>query len=263
MSVLATRLKLVPSGQDLEQRVGARAESGGVSGPGKQIDDLLIAALGDGIASATVLDCGGGTGRYAVPLAEAGANVTVVDVSADALATLQRRAVEAGVAERVRGVQGDVEALGESATGGPFDLVLAHGILDAVDRPAATFGGIVASVRPGGLLSVMIANPVAAVLARALAGDLVAAEHEVDLLDDRSGEIATPDAVLRLCAEHGLTVEHQSGIGIFRDLVPGQALEAPGARDALARLESACAQRTPFAQIAGRVHVLARRPASG
>jgi 2-polyprenyl-3-methyl-5-hydroxy-6-metoxy-1,4-benzoquinol methylase len=255
----------VSSGQDLEQRAEhrARAEPSATSGPGKQIDDLLIAALGAQIATATVLDCGGGTGRYAVPLAVAGASVTVVDVSADALATLHRRAVEADVAERVRGVQGDVEALADAADGGPFDLVLAHGILDAVDRPATTFGGIVASVRPGGLLSVMIANPVAAVLARALAGDLVGAEHEVAMLDDGSGDIATPDAVLSLCAEHGLAVEHQSGIGIFRDLVPGQALEAPGARDALIRLETACAQRAPFAQIAGRVHVLARRPASG
>ena len=227
------------------------------------VDDLLVEALGPAIATASVLDCGGGTGRYAVPLAAAGATVTVVDVSADALATLRRRAAEAGVAERVRGVQGDVEALVDSAAGGPFDLVMAHGILDVVDRPAATFAGIVAAVRPGGLLSVMIANPVATVLARALAGDLAGAEREIEVLDDGSGAIATPDQVLRQCAEHGLEVENQRGIGIFRDLVPGQALDAPGARDALARLENACAQRAPFAQIANRVHVLARRPARG
>jgi 2-polyprenyl-3-methyl-5-hydroxy-6-metoxy-1,4-benzoquinol methylase len=252
----------VPSGQDLEQRGESRADSSG-RGRGGQIDDVLVEALGSAIIGASVLDCGGGTGRFAVPLAVAGATVTVVDVSADALATLRRRAAEAGAAERVRGVQGDVEALADSDAGGPFDLVLAHGILDAVDRPATTFAGIVASVRPGGLLSVVIANPVAAVLARALAGDLVGAEREIEALDDGSGAIATPDAVLRLCAEHGLTVEHQLGIGIFRDLVPGQALDGPGARDALARLENACAQRSPFAQIASRVHVLARRPTSG
>src|SRR5690242_15627392 len=59
-----------------------------------------------------LLDCGGGSGTYAVPLAVAGADVTVVDISADALATLRHRADEAGVAERVHPVPGDVEALG-------------------------------------------------------------------------------------------------------------------------------------------------------
>src|SRR5690606_38224364 len=55
----------------------------------------------------TVVDVGGGTGGFAVPLAEAGHQVTVVDASPDALAALTRRATEAGVADRVRAVQGD------------------------------------------------------------------------------------------------------------------------------------------------------------
>ena len=54
--------------------------------------------LGPPAARAALLDCGGGSGTFAVPLAAAGADVTVVDISADALATLQRRADEAGVA---------------------------------------------------------------------------------------------------------------------------------------------------------------------
>ncbi|MEV1147933.1 methyltransferase domain-containing protein, partial [Micromonospora sp. NPDC049799] len=44
----------------------------------------------------TVLDVGGGTGGFAVPLAHAGHRVTVVDASPDALAALTRRAAEAG-----------------------------------------------------------------------------------------------------------------------------------------------------------------------
>ncbi|WP_316043475.1 class I SAM-dependent methyltransferase [Actinomadura sp. CNU-125] len=52
-----------------------------------------------------VVDVGGGTGGFAVPLAELGHRVTVVDASPDALAALERRAAEAGV--RVRAVQGD------------------------------------------------------------------------------------------------------------------------------------------------------------
>lgn len=229
---------------------------------GAPVDELLLAALGAGLATATVLDCGGGTGRFAVPLAGAGARVTVVDVSADALATLLRRADEAGVAERVRAIQGEVEALDAVTGGQQFDLVLAHGVLDALDDLDQGFSAIVAATRPGGLISLLVDNPVAAVLSRALAGELDAAEREVAALDDEH-TAATPERVARLCARHGLQIEQQHGIGIFRELVPGRVLDHPGARESLLRLEAACAQRSPFAEIAARVHLLARRPTTG
>ena len=54
-----------------------------------------------------VLDLGGGTGGLAVPLAEQGHHVTVVDPSPDALASLSRRVADAGVADRVTAVQGE------------------------------------------------------------------------------------------------------------------------------------------------------------
>lgn len=202
-----------------------------------------------------LLDCGGGSGTYAVPLAKLGADVTVVDISADALATLSRRAGEAGVADLVHPVQGDAEALDELVPAGSFDLVMAHGILEAVDDAPTAFAGIAAAVRPGGLVSVLVGNPVAAVLARALAGEPTAALAELRELDRRVG----PDTVRRLCADAGLIVETRRGVGVFSDLVPGAALDAPGALDDLDELDSAAADRAPFADIAARVHLLARR----
>lgn len=65
-----------------------------------------------------VLDVGGGSGTLAVPLARLGHDVTVVDPSADALATLTRRAQTAGVGERVHGVQGDGDQLHEVVPAG-------------------------------------------------------------------------------------------------------------------------------------------------
>ena len=78
-----------------------------------------------------VLDVGGGSGMFAVPLARLGHDVTVVDPSADALATLRRRADTAGVGARVRGLQGDGDLLHEvlpaaDATAAGFDLALCH-----------------------------------------------------------------------------------------------------------------------------------------
>lgn len=233
--------------------------------PGRQalIWQLLSAALSavshDGTA-ATVLDCGGGSGSFAVPLAQAGAQVTVVDISIDALATLQRRAEEAGVGQRVNAVQGDVEALADAVDGTSYDLVLAHGILGAVDDLAAAFAAVAAAVRPGGRLSVLVANPVAAVLARALAADVSAALAELRALDTGFAPPG-PDAVRALCRDRGLLIDQVHGIGVFTELVPGRALEQPGAREALDALEFESATRSPFCEIAAKVHLLARRPA--
>jgi SAM-dependent methyltransferase len=208
---------------------------------------------------AELLDCGGGSGTYAVPLAVAGADVTVIDISADALATLSHRAAEAGVAARVHPLQGDVEALGELLDGRQFDLVLAHGILEAVDDVSATFAEIARRVRPGGVMSVLVTNPASSVIARALAGEPRAALAELDELDAIAARTG-PDVVQQLCQAAGLAVEARHGIGVFSDLVPGSALDQPGARDALDRLDADAAGRSPFAEIAARVHLLVRRP---
>ncbi len=233
------------------------------AGPGRH--GLVWQVLAGALSTVTVagrrpavLDCGGGSGSFAVPLAETGAEVTVVDISADALATLRRRAAESGVGALVRAVQGDVETLAGIVAPASFDLVLAHGILESVDELGATFAAIAGTVRTGGLLSVLIGNPVAAVLARALSGDVAGALAELRGLDTalpRPG----PAGVQALCRSHGLHVEQVHGVGVFSELVPGASLDVPGARAALAELEFEAAVRPPFADIASRVHVLARR----
>jgi SAM-dependent methyltransferase len=220
---------------------------------------VLVKALA-GVESPSVLDCGGGSGAFAVPLATIGAEVTVIDLSADALATLTRRAVETGVAERITPVQGDVETLGDVMTDRRFDLVLAHDILSVVDDMRGTFAQIIETVSPGGLLSLLIANPAAAVISRALAGDLPAALAELRAIEAGVAEPG-PDEMCALCEEYGLQIEAVHGVGIFSDLVPGRALDSPGAREALAELEASSTTRSPFAEIASRVHLLARKPA--
>lgn len=220
---------------------------------------LTDALAASGSPAPTVLDCGGGSGSFAVPLARAGADVTVVDISADALATLARRAEEAGVAGRITPVQADVEALTDAVGSAAFDLVLAHGVLEEVDDVASAFAAIAGTVRPGGLLSVLVSNPVAGVLARALGGDLDGALEELRSLDTAFGPPG-PAAVRALAHDAGLLVEQVHGVGVFAELVPGSALDGPGALEALAELEAECSAREPFRDIAARVHVLARRP---
>jgi SAM-dependent methyltransferase len=245
--------------QDIAPTASSHA-SGHLGPTGRQVVAwrVLEAALAE-IESPAVLDCGGGSGAFAVPLAARGATVTVVDLSADALATLTRRAIETGVAERIEPIQADVETLGEVIGARTFDLVLAHDILSAVDDLPGTFAQIVAAVRAGGQLSLLVANPAAAVISRALAGDLPSALAELRAIEDGVTEPG-PDEVRALCDVHGLEIVSVHGVGIFSELVPGRALDTPGARDTLAELEASSATRAPFAEIAGRVHLLARKP---
>ncbi|SHF34265.1 class I SAM-dependent methyltransferase [Streptoalloteichus hindustanus] len=216
-------------------------------------------------ADPLVLDVGGGSGVWAVPLAAAGCLVTVIDSSPNALATLRRRAQEAGVAERVTAVQGDADALADVVPDAGVDLVLGHGVLEVVDDAETAIAALAAAARPGGAVSVLVANRYAAVLGRALAGRLGDARR---LLDDPHGRVGAHDPVLRrfdsaglseLVAGAGLAVEVLQGHGVVSDLVPGAVLEAQGAAEALADLELAAAHRSPLRDVATRLHALGRR----
>jgi SAM-dependent methyltransferase len=240
----------------------------------RALESEITAARSRGRAPA-VLDVGGGSGVWAVPLATAGCIVTVIDPSPDALAVLRRRAVEAGCAERIAGVQGDTDVLAELVAAGAADLVLAHGVLEVVDDATAAVHALAAATAPGGVLSVLVANRFAAVLTRAMAGRLADAR---ELLDDPDGRVPSRDDgghdalrrrldTVRLRAllhDAGLIVELLQGDGVVTDLVPGAILEAnPGAAEALAELELRAAVTPPLRDIASRLHAMARRPPNG
>jgi SAM-dependent methyltransferase len=231
--------------------------------------DVLRAVLAE-LAAASgrpeldVVDAGGGTGNLAVPLAELGHRVTVVDASPDALAALERRAAEAGV--RVRAVQGDAGELLDLTGPDQADLVLCHSVLEYVDDPVAVVKALAGVVRPGGAVSVLAAGRLAAVLHRAAAGQFTDARR---VLTDPAGCWGERDPVpLRfgretltaLAAGAGLRVADLHGVRIFADLVPSGVLDAdPEATEALIALETAAAGHPVLRDLATQLHLLARR----
>lgn len=210
-----------------------------------------------------VLDIGGGTGGFAVRVAELGHRVSVVDPSPDALAALSRRAREAGV--EVAGQQGDVSTLLEAPGAAGADVVLCHGVLEVVEDPAAALRTIAQVLRPGGRLSLLVGQRYAAVLARAMAGHFQQAHALLDPASapdqapsGRAGRRFTADEVAELVTAAGFEVTTVHGVRVFSDLVPGSLLDLePGASTALTELERAVSERAEFLPLATQLHLLA------
>jgi SAM-dependent methyltransferase len=212
-----------------------------------------------GEAGQTVLDIGGGTGGFAVRVAELGHRVTVIDPSPDALAALDRRAREHGVAELVSGRQGDLAGAADMVAPGAADLVLCHGVLGLVDDPADALAVIASLLRPGGALSLLVGQRHAAVLGRAMAGRFSEAREMLDQSPVPEAEHRfTADEVRDLLADGGFGLVEMHAVRVFTDLVPSALLDLePGAVDGLLDLERAVADRPEYLTLAAQVHALA------
>ena len=241
--------------------------------------DVIAARVAEsGRTVLDIVDVGAGTGGFAVSIASQGHRVTVVDPSPDALAAAGWRAAETGVTlTEVQGEAVDLPALvGEPGTGGAgadrngADLVICHNVLEYVDSPDAALAAIARVLRPGGTVSVLAANTVAAVLQRALAGKYAEA---LAMLPGSAGSSAVPSSAGRapsvarrftlpeltaLIEGAGLRVGDVHGIRIFSSLLPGAGADQ-AAVEALRELEDAAATCPPLRDIAARLHVLAHR----
>ncbi len=240
-----------------------------ISGRGSTRTAVVWSGLEPGLRGEPrdVLDIGGGTGGLAVRIGALGHRVVVVDPSPDALAALDRRAREHDVA--VTGRQGDLSTLLDVVSAAGADVVLCHGVLEVVDDPAAALATLAQVLRPGGTLSLLVAQRHAAVVARAMAGHF---QQALALLDPatgsghpappgRAGRRFTHDELVALAQGAGFAVDAVHGIRVFTDLVPGSLLDLePGATTALVELEQAVAARPEYLPLATQLHLLAHLP---
>jgi S-adenosylmethionine-dependent methyltransferase len=238
-----------------------------------------------GRAQLDIVDAGGGTGGFAVPLAGLGHTVTVIDPSPDSLAAAQRRAAE--IAVPLRAIQGDVADLPGVVGEQGADLILCHSVLEYVDAPSAAMAAIARVLRPGGTVSVLAASAVAAVVHRALAGRFDEARRLLSAIgtglaaqDESAEAMGRPEGpegpgggrgaarprrftlagVVGLIEAAGLRPGPAHGVRVFADLVPGIFADAdPGAADALLALERAASADPAFHDLATQFHVLGYR----
>lgn len=194
-------------------------------------DDAVLGQIRRVLHGRTVriLDLGGGSGVYAVPLAGDGHEVLVLDHSNDALATLGRRAHAEGVDDRVTGRTADLDSLGASLQAASGDLVLCHRVLEHVESAEATLAAAAEALAPDGLLSIVVTNRPGAVLSRIIAGRLDEAEA---LLESAapvpSGRRFDAAELTELVQRSGLRVVAMRGVGLIGELNPAEAATAAG-----------------------------------
>lgn len=101
----------------------------------------------------TILDLGPGMGYFTIPIARmVGENgiVIAVDIQEEMLKKLQKRALHAGVAERIVLIQADTKSLGLNNYKGKIDFGLAFAVVHEVSDADTLFREVFISLKYGG-----------------------------------------------------------------------------------------------------------------
>jgi len=215
-----------------------------------------------------VLDAGGGTGSYALPLVAQGYRVCLLDFSSEMLNVARRRsdgmAVSTGEGlETVLSPVQDVERLFPSDH---FDIALCHTLLEYVESPADIIHQLAAVLVPGGLLSLLFVIPCADALRWALSRhDMQTALHALHSPSSKSDmfglsrQVYSPCVVHQWLEDEGLAIEGEYGIRIFADHLPPEKLSNPEFYSALWQLEVEASDLDPLRQIGRYRQIIARR----
>jgi len=209
---------------------------------------------------ARILDAGGGTGAFAIPLARIGYEVTVADQSADWLEHARSKADAAGVDLAL--VNLDLESLTDAGLE-PFDAIMCHAVLMYIEDPAVMLRALRSVAAPGAVLSLLEKNRDGIALRPGLQGDYVEARR---LLTERDsvGRLGVENRAysvaewLAMLHDAGWRPDDWVGIRLFSDHAPDDL--GADAYTALLKLERDAGAIDPYRQISRLVHFVARAP---
>ncbi|MCB0060224.1 MAG: methyltransferase domain-containing protein [Caldilineaceae bacterium] len=232
------------------------------------VEATLLGAIGER-GPRQVLDVGGGDGRDALPLARLGHTVTVMDYVPEMLAEAERRAAEAGVADRIATRLVDLAAGTLPVAAGAFDVVLCHNVIQYLADPQPVLAACAAALRPAGCFSLLVPNPASEALRLALQQhDLPGALAALDSTTHRNilfgAEVRLRDlpVLFAMLEAAGLAVVDYYGVRCVNDYMDNdeRKFSAEGFEQLLA-LEQAMGRRSPYRDIARLWQIVARRPA--
>ncbi len=217
-----------------------------------------------------VLDIGCGTGRFTVPMAALGADVSGLDISRAMLEQAHAKLAEHRLSADLR--EGDMAAMPFSDSS--FDTVTSMLALMHVplqDRQTV-FHEVARVLRPGGRMLLGVKN---SLIEEIFTADRFAAvditdvdKKELRFTQTRSGERYTaawysfsPQDLAALFATAGMTVTHVRGNSPIAVWLADAVLRDPGVSAAVRRLEKTLADVPPFSHLGYHLLVEAVKPA--
>lgn len=117
-----------------------------------------------------ILDAGGGTGFYSIPLAVQGNDVVILDKSKNMLMIAQAKADRLDVTDRVETLLGDMQNIKQPNES--FDIVLCHLALCHADNPLKALSEFSRVLRKDGILSLMAENKMFFSISEAFKGNI-------------------------------------------------------------------------------------------
>lgn len=211
-------------------------------------------------ASTRVLDAGGGQGQFSLTLAQQGCDIVLCDISSDMLHSAQQQVKEAGVEEQYRFVNLAIQSYLSQHTE-TFDIVLCHALLEWVAEPVSVLNALVASLKPGGYLSLIYYN-----LDGLIYKNLLRTNFNKIRKQQWSGfrGSLTPTHPLQRrqvgawLAELPLTPLCESGIRVFSDYILDKSKRERD-RAGVIEMELAFSQRDPYRYLGRYLHVLLQK----
>jgi 2-polyprenyl-3-methyl-5-hydroxy-6-metoxy-1,4-benzoquinol methylase len=228
-------------------------------------DAELLRGVG-GEYEGRALDAGGGTGALALRLAAEGWRVAVLDSSRAMLDLAAANARREGLEARFSFHLSDAAGAATSFAPGSFDLVACHNLLEYVAEPERVVAALAASLRPGGLVSLLARNRAGEVLRAALkahnfdaARQALTAEHVRESLYGGPARLFDAGTLGALLDESRFETLAVRGVRLVADYLPPELSAGQEEYARLLSLEAELGARPELAAVARYTQVIARR----
>lgn len=138
-------------------------------------NDIVFSTLKDFLDGRRyrILDAGGGTAFYSIPLAAQGHEVVILDLSKKMLEIAESKAKRLGVIDRVKLQLGDLENIKQPNES--FNVVLCHLSLCYADSPSGALAEFSRVLRRDGILSLIVENKMYFSISEAFKGNITEA----------------------------------------------------------------------------------------
>jgi len=211
---------------------------------------------------ALILDAGGGTGKWTIPIAGLGYHVTLTDISEGMLRVAERKLEKANLLANVRIIAADVTEM-DMLEGGSFDFVLCEGDpLSYCSDPRKGIGELVRVAKEGAIIVASVDNLYSRLMWSIRQGLL---DQALKLLEDQwaAGEFPMyffkPCELIQRFRETGCKVEKIVGKNMFSGGLGEDRLRDPDTFGRILKLELEYCDDPYIIGCAGHMAVVCRK----